>query len=184
MSTLLFAFWFFLPAGVANVAPILALKIPIWKKWKTPIDFGKTWNNKPILGKNKTWRGLISGIILATVTLYIQKEFATTTNPSFLSGHSFNYSDINVFLVGPLFALGALLGDLVESFFKRRQNIEAGKAWFPYDQTDYIFGTFIALSPLVILAFSEYLAILFIWFIMHLVFSYIGYRTGFKKTPI
>jgi hypothetical protein len=40
----MFALWFFLPAGVANAAPVFANKIPVLNRWKTPMDFGKSYN--------------------------------------------------------------------------------------------------------------------------------------------
>ena len=35
---------------------------------------------------------------------------------------------------------GALIGDIIESFFKRRVGIERGKNWIPFDQLDFILG--------------------------------------------
>ena len=61
MSNFWFALWFFLPAGLANGAPVIANKVPLINKWITPLDFGKTWGGKRIFGSNKTWRGLVVG---------------------------------------------------------------------------------------------------------------------------
>jgi len=35
---------------------------------------------------------------------------------------------------------GALLGDIVESFFKRRMGKERGEDWIPFDQLDFVVG--------------------------------------------
>ena len=35
---------------------------------------------------------------------------------------------------------GALLGDIVESFFKRRAGKERGEDWIPFDQLDFLLG--------------------------------------------
>jgi len=40
----------------------------------------------------------------------------------------FDYTEVNILIIGFLFGFGALLGDLVESFFKRRIGIESGKS--------------------------------------------------------
>ena len=68
----LFALWFFLPAGVANMAPVFADKIPALRNWTLPLDFGHKFHGKRIFGDNKTWRGLLLGIVLSTVVLGLQ----------------------------------------------------------------------------------------------------------------
>jgi CDP-2,3-bis-(O-geranylgeranyl)-sn-glycerol synthase len=35
---------------------------------------------------------------------------------------------------------GALLGDIIESFFKRRVGRKRGEDWIPFDQIDFILG--------------------------------------------
>ena len=56
MNSSLATLLFFLPAGIANAAPVFANKIPIVKNWQAPLDMGITWRGQPLLGKNKTWR--------------------------------------------------------------------------------------------------------------------------------
>jgi len=52
--------WFFLPMGFANMAPIFVKKINILN---IPIDFNKKIVGEPILGADKTIRGLLSATI-------------------------------------------------------------------------------------------------------------------------
>jgi CDP-2,3-bis-(O-geranylgeranyl)-sn-glycerol synthase len=44
-----------------------------------------------------------------------------------------------------LFSLcfGALLGDVIESFFKRRVGKDRGQDWIPFDQLDFLVGALI-----------------------------------------
>ena len=58
---ILFALWFFLPAGLANAAPVFASRIPKSEKLALPLDFGKSFRGKRIFGENKTFRGLLAG---------------------------------------------------------------------------------------------------------------------------
>ena len=52
------AFWFILPAYVANASAKLI-------GGGIPVDFGKTWKDgKRILGDGKTWRGLLFGAFM------------------------------------------------------------------------------------------------------------------------
>jgi len=61
-----------LPAYFSNMAPVIVKRINIFK---IPIDFDKKINNKPIFGKNKTFRGLVFGVLFAIVISYLQYLF-------------------------------------------------------------------------------------------------------------
>ena len=65
MSTYISALLLFLPAGIANAVPVLVKKVPGLSKLKAPIDGGISFRGKRLLGANKTWRGLISGTLVA-----------------------------------------------------------------------------------------------------------------------
>ena len=181
---ILFAIWFMLPAATANAIPIVVAAMPALKKFNAPIDGGMRFHGHRLFGSHKTWRGIIAGIIIATVVLLLQQLLAANyTWAQYLSG-DVDYSQLPVFLLGPLFAIGALGGDAVESFFKRQRGLKSGSSWVPFDQLDYIIGSvlislfFVRLEPL------QYIWIFIIWFVMHLAASYVGYRLGLKKDPI
>lgn len=179
-----FAVWFFLPAGIANMVPIFSAHIPKLRDWNFPMDFGKTFRGKRIFGDHKTLRGLVSGIIAATLILWLQ-QIAVQNSPWLQEWTSqVNYEQMNTFIVGPLFALGALLGDAVESFFKRQVGIKPGDGWFPFDQTDYIIGGAIATWAFVPLGLLQYVWLVIIWFGLHLISTYIGFLLGLKDKPI
>jgi len=184
MELVLFALWFFLPAGLANVAPVFANKIPVLNKWNTPLDFGATFRGKRVFGDNKTWRGLFFGILVATVTLGLQvwafNHFGWAEDIAI----NINYFILPVYVLGPLFAIGALGGDALESFFKRQRGFKPGKSWFPFDQLDYIIGGLVASFLVIQLTLEEYLAVIVVWFVIHIVFTYIGYVIGLRDAKI
>lgn len=184
MDAFLFALWFFAPAGLANSAPVFANKIPLLNRFKAPLDFGKSLNGVRIFGANKTWRGLLFGMFISTLALGFQQYLYGKYTWAVDVSQGIDYSALNVFVLGPLFGFGALAGDAVESFFKRRAGVKPGESWIPFDQIDYIIGGLIASLPVVVLSFSEYIVIVLVWFVMHLFISYIGYLTGFKEKPI
>ena len=62
-------FYFMLPAYFANMAPVIVKKIDLFA---FPVDFNKQISNKPIFGRNKTFRGLIFGVIFSIIVAYIQ----------------------------------------------------------------------------------------------------------------
>jgi len=179
-----FALWFFLPAGIANVMPIFAAHISLLKRYEAPMDFGKTYRGKRIFGAHKTWRGMIAGVIFATITLGLQQLLVA--HSAWLQDwtHKIHYAHLPTLLVGPLFAIGALGGDAIESFFKRQRGIAPGHGWFPFDQIDYIVGGALATMPFVKLSILEYVLLVGIWLVVHVVASVIGYVVGIKERPI
>lgn len=178
------AFWFLLPAAMANAAPVFGTTIPLVKRWNAPIDGGHTFRGERIFGSHKTWRGLISGIVAATLVLWLQQSLVeNTTWAQYLAG-PVNYASLPTLLLGPLFAIGALGGDAIESFFKRQRGIKSGGTWIPFDQIDYVIGAILISLPFVILSIPQYIWMLIVWFTMHLLFSYTGWLVGLKKQPI
>lgn len=182
MNELLLVIWFFLPAGIANASPTWANKIPRINRLNTPMDFGKSFNGKRIFGDNKRWRGLIFGMIFGALTGYIQFLIF----PDFINelGIASNSPALTMTVLGGLLGLGALLGDAVESFFKRRSHVKPGDSWFPFDQIDFIIGGIILSMPIVILTLKTYLLILIVGFSLHLIAGYIGYLLKLKDKPI
>ena len=167
--------WFFLPAYFANMAPTFAKKAGILKSLAKPIDFKKNFKGKPIFGSHKTWRGMISGIVLGILISYFQKflfQFSFFQKISFL-----NYQKLNVFFLGFLLSFGALFGDLISSFFKRRKSIEPGNPWIPFDQISFVIGAFFLVN-----IFSDFKIPIFAW-VLILILSFflhiLGNRIGF-----
>ena len=184
LQDILFAIWFLLPAAFANAIPVFVAALPLLKKYNAPIDGGKKFRGYPILGPHKTWRGIIAGIIIATLVLWIQQLLVAQFDWAVYISGNVNYAALPVLLLGPLFAIGALGGDAVESFFKRQRNIKSGGSWIPFDQLDYIIGSVVISLFFVILTPVQYIWIFIIWFVLHIVASYLGYKMGLKKDPI
>ena len=178
-----FAFWFFLPAGLANMFPIFVAHTPGLRNLEFPMDFGLSWRGRRIFGSNKTMRGLVTGIVIAIITVLIQQSVYTHWN--FLRAISpIDYQVLNPYLLGLLLALGALIGDAVESFFKRQLDIPVGQSWLIFDQLDYVAGGILFTIGYVRLSWDLYLYIVLIFFVLHLLSTIIGYFLGLKKTAI
>ena len=163
-----------LPAYFANMAPVIVKKINLFN---FPIDFDKKINNKPILGKNKTFRGLIFGVLFGVITAFIQHSFYEN---NIFSGFSFiDYS--NWLLIGFLLGFGAIFGDLVKSFVKRRLNYDPGKPFIPFDQTDFVVGAIIFIYPLVSLSINKIIIIFLLSFILHIIVNHVAFYTCVRK---
>ncbi|HEX8227596.1 MAG TPA: CDP-archaeol synthase [Candidatus Saccharimonadales bacterium] len=178
-----FAFWFFLPAGIANMMPVFAALIPGLKKYDHPMDLNRTYRGKRIFGSHKTFRGLIAGVLSATVALWLQQVAVGHSADLAAWTSQVDYTAVPVLLLGPLFGLGALLGDAVESFFKRQIGRQPGQGWFPFDQTDYIIGGALATMPFIRLSLMQYALVIGLWLILHIASNYVGYFMGIKEKP-
>src|SRR5258706_4538660 len=183
MNIFLFAFWFFLPAGIANVVPVFASKLPILREYCYPMEFKKQFLGKRILGDNKTIRGILSGILIGVIISILQYNLYKSL-PQINGFIGLDYANNNPALLGFLLALGALAGDTIKSFFNRHMGITSGKAWFPFDQMDYILGGIIFSIFFIRLPIIIYVNIFIIYFILHILISYIGFLFHVKKTPI
>lgn len=178
------ALWFFAPAGAANVAPVFAAKIPFIRRFTTPLDGGLHFRGNRVFGANKTWRGLIVGILAAIGTVALQQTIVASNPGMERYFADLNYAELPTILLGTLFAIGALGGDAIESFFKRLRGIKPGEAWVPFDQTDYIIGAIITTAPIVALTLPQYAWILAFWCGIHFISSYIGWKMHLKKQPV
>lgn len=165
---LLKCFYLMLPAYFANMAPVMVKKINMFAY---PIDFNKTINNKPILGKNKTFRGFIFGIVFAITIAYLQ--FLLYNMGFFRNISFFNYQ--NWLLFGVLMGFGALTGDLAKSLFKRRLGIKPGEKFVPFDQTDFVIGSLIFIMPIFGLTLKIFFTSLFLSLALHIIVNHAAF---------
>ncbi len=85
-----------------------------------------------------------------------------------------DYGDFSV-LVGVLMGAGVILGDLVKSYYKRKNNLKPGQPWLVWDQIDFVFGGLL-LSFFVYIPRVEVIAVLLIASpILHIAANHIGY---------
>ena len=150
------ALWFIFPAYCANAAPV------IFGGGK-PMDFGKNFfDGKPFLGSHKTFRGFLAGIIVGTLVGLVQTIIYE--NILFDYNSQFQYS----ILLGFMLSIGALTGDLIESFIKRRINRSPGSSLPVADQIDFILGAFLFSIPVLPPSLISALIILLVTIPIHL----------------
>ena len=164
----------FLPVLGAVVLHAPALRYDLLKPLKRPIS-------NRLFGSNKTWRGalvMFTGVVLATAV-------AWKLMPDELRDESW-------LLVGALIGAGVVLGELPNSFLKRRLGIAPGErrltpggvALVVYDQADFVPAIALALLPIWAMPLDT-LAIGFVAVAtVHLVVNVIGYWIGARDQPI
>lgn len=171
--------FFFLPTGVANMSPTFFQHRLNFLN--VPVDFGYTIAREPLFGNHKTWRGLIMATLCGGLFFLLQQ--AAVTHWSFF--RSWSPFDITVlpWWFGFVFAGGAILGDLVKSFFKRRVQIPPGAMWFPFDQIDFLLGGALVASFFVIITLPMWVSIFAFGTIAHIIVNHLGYWIGLKSSP-
>lgn len=165
---LLKCFYLMLPAYFANMAPVMVKKLGFLA---FPIDFDKKMGNNPVFGRNKTFRGFIFGIIFAIIIAYLQSllhDIEAFKSISFFSYQSW-------FLFGFLMGLGALTGDLIKSFLKRRLGINPGEKFIPFDQTDFVIGALVFILPVFKVTLGIFFTSLLLSFILHIIVNHISF---------
>lgn len=173
---ILLCLYLMLPAAVANMTPVFVKKINFLN---TPVDFNKKWNGKPIFGSHKTYRGFFFGILAAILVAFIQKILYQY--PFFQQISFFNFETTSFILIGFALGFGALFGDLVKSFFKRRMNIKPGDSFFPWDQLDLVIGAIVFISFIKIPSWQMILFGLIVGPTLHIFFNHAGYWLGIRE---
>jgi len=161
---------FVLPSYIANATPVVSVKL-IGRS--TPLDMGLyAWDNRRILGDGKTIEGLISGIAVGTLIglsiCSLMDVFRSIVEPFVLS-------------------IGAMAGDILGSFIKRRIGIERGKPLPIIDQLGFLLSSLFfsyVIYGLPRWARLDILAILLvITFFLHIATNYIAYLLHLKGRP-
>ncbi|MDO9097260.1 MAG: CDP-2,3-bis-(O-geranylgeranyl)-sn-glycerol synthase [Candidatus Methanoperedens sp.] len=161
-----------LPAYIANPTAVVF-------GGGAPIDFGKNWKDgRRILGDGKTFRGLIGGTACGIIVGLVQMNV-----PSQWSLGSFTLTTIITL------SFGALLGDMVKSFFKRRSGFERGAQLPLIDQLDFVAGAWILTYIFDPVWFSDnftfwiIITVLLLTPLLHRLTNIIGYYLKLKKVP-
>ena len=90
--------------------------------------------------------------------------------------------DSRLVIAGFMIALGAVLGDLLGAFVKRRLNVEPGKAFPILDQLDFILGSVVLGYAFFQVGLISILLVVVVTPPIHLATNYGAYRLGIKKT--
>lgn len=152
-----------LPIYSANMAPPF---VRYWRGWNRPIN--RRW-----LGSHKTVVGFSLGISTAILTTFIQSRIHW-------QGELVSYD--KWFWLGLAGGCGAMGGDSLKSFFKRRLQIVSGESWIPADQLDFVLGGLLVLSFWVRLGWLDVLAILILSFVGDIIVKFVSFQLGIRDT--
>jgi len=160
------ALYYIFPAYCANAAPVLF-------GGGHPVDFSKKFiDGKPIFGQNKTIRGFIAGLFIGTLVGWAQETLAPNIG-----------LEKGSVLLGLCLSLGALFGDLVGSFVKRRLDLKPGASFPVSDQIDFVLLALLFSLPVKPPTFLYAVLIIALTLPIHLLANVIAYLIRVKKRP-
>jgi CDP-2,3-bis-(O-geranylgeranyl)-sn-glycerol synthase len=181
---LLLGFWYILPAYVANGFAVFSKLC----RTRHPIDHGCVLRDgNPLFGAGKTWEGLIIGFSAGACVGVLQYALAPLLL-GLIEQYLFLPDALRpiVLLSIPqvlLVALGALLGDILGAFIKRRINIPRGRPAPILDQLAFLsvailLGMMANPLPLILVGF-----LLLATPAIHLLANAIAYLLRLKDVP-
>lgn len=171
--------YFFAPAYLANMSPVLVGR---WfTSLATPIDGGRMFRGRRVLGDHKTWRGLLAGVAVGPAVFALQ---ALLYEAGYLRGLALiDYAGASAW-IGVLMGLGTGVGDAVKSFFKRQIGIAPGASWLGFDQLDFFVGAYLFVAPLLAAPLLPTLACLPIVFLGSVATTVVAAWLGLKESWI
>lgn len=170
LAVILAAIAYIFPAYAANFSAA------VWGGGR-PIDCGKKLGDgRRILGAGKTFRGLAMALAMGTA--------AGATEGVLLYGTWLSLGGIEFHVVlGFLLAAGAMMGDMVASFLKRRIGYMQGQLLPLVDQLDFVAGALIFGSLLYFPSAEMVIVLIIVTPILHLFLNVLGYLLKMKKVP-
>lgn len=182
---------FTLPFVLAGLIHIAIIKYGFLKSFaRIQLDGGAKISGQPIFGQNKTLRGAV--IVILSTMLFFMLEGIAARHSSFIARLAIVDIDVVPSIGwGALLGVGCILGELPNSFLKRRLKIEPGaesrngflKAFFwVMDQIDSLLGVII-LARFYWKPSLRVLIMLFgIAIVIHPIGAAIMVRLGLKRT--
>lgn len=147
---------------LANGAPVVVAKV-FRRRWSAPVDAGlHGFDGRPLLGKSKTWRGVVSGALCCAL---------------------FSLATEHGFVFGLLFGLLALAGDLFSSFIKRRLGLKSSARMPWLDQVpEAAFPLLLAMGWGLVNVWAALFIVVF-FTLSNMWISPLLYRLGIRRQP-
>jgi CDP-archaeol synthase len=177
----------FLPVLGAALAHAPVLRFNLWPSLAQPIDGGRTFRGRRLLGANKTWRGagaMFAGVLTATILLHRSRWYRDRLPPEL--------RDVPPALTGSLLGASVVVGELPNSFLKRQLDIAPGEqrgslsgiAVSLFDQADFVLATWLLLRPVFKMSVGQALDAAAVVTMAHLPINVVGYLLGARTSPI
>jgi CDP-2,3-bis-(O-geranylgeranyl)-sn-glycerol synthase len=178
--------WLMLPTYIANSLATLP------RGRGPPMDFGRLWpgDGRRIFGPSKTWSGFLFAGFAAIPFGVLEAALILAAPPNLALVPVLAPTVLDAVPLAALLTFGAMGGDALGSFVKRRIGRESGARTLLLDQLPFVLvpiGLGFAFYPgLFVEVFGHWEAVL--WLLvytlgLHAAFNWIGYKAGLKKVP-
>lgn len=178
------AFWLFAPLLTAAAVSGVVVKLNLLSFLARPIDGGLTLGGKPLFGQTKTWRGIVAAAIGAALGAYLQRFFDVGVLALV------DYHRPEAVAMGAAIGTGAMLGELPNSFVKRRAGVPSSGTiqgplrivFYVWDQLDLLTGTWPMAAIWVRPTWPVVLATVVLTLAVHPLVALVGWLIGARKT--
>ncbi|MBI4167510.1 MAG: CDP-2,3-bis-(O-geranylgeranyl)-sn-glycerol synthase [Candidatus Aenigmarchaeota archaeon] len=166
---LLQAFWFIAPAYAANGFPPLM-------RGRLPLDGGKMYRKRRLLGDGKTlegtFGGIVFGVFIGSLQIYGQDYLPAELG---LARMTFQM----VFLL----TLGTMAGDIGGSFAKRRMGMKRGDRALFLDQLGFLLMAFLFAAAVYVPSLDTMVVLVLLTPVIHWLSNVFGYWIKVKRNP-
>jgi CDP-2,3-bis-(O-geranylgeranyl)-sn-glycerol synthase len=182
------ALYLFAPLVFSAALSGIVLRYDLASSLASPIDGGRYLAGRRVLGDGKTWRGVVVAVVGSVVATSVQKllplEWTSTLAVV-------DYTAIDPGAFGAAMGAGAMLGELPNSFAKRRLGIARGRTargllgflFYVLDQVDLLVGAWPMILPWVRPSFVLVAASIVVTLAVHPLVALIGYLMGARRSP-
>ena len=183
-----------LPMVVAATVNTALVKLPAFSQLRAPIDGGRLLrDDKRLFGDNKTWLGFIGLIIWGAVFFWLW-AYISTSHQSLIDQNFFSSlyttAGLPALLTGAAMGFAYALFELPNSYWKRRVDIRPGETHggmngllhIVVDHSDSIIGCAVVIALLGSISLAEWLVLIVIGVVVHLLVNYLLVLVKVKKT--
>ena len=148
--------------AIANSAPIVAKRL-LGTRWAWPLDGGmRLRDGRPLLGPSKTVRGVVAAVVACMICAQLLGL---------------------PMVVGALTGAGAMAGDALSSFTKRRMAIEPSGQAFGIDRGPEALLPLLAVKGLLDLSLLDIAAITLAFVVLEGPLARLAHRLGLREKP-
>lgn len=148
--------------GIANFVPILVARL-LGGQFAAPVDGGRRLaDGRPVFGSGKTLRGVLASILCTAAVAWLLAMDA---------------------VLGAALAAGAMAGDLLASFCKRRLGLPPHARAPGLDQIPEVLLPLLLLQPWLKLRWREVAIVVLVFVLLDVLLSRVLYWVGIRERP-
>ncbi len=143
-----------------------------------PLDHGKNFiDGRRLIGNGVSYKGTFFGLLCGTIAAILE---GTLIYLNIIGTKAFYFNVFEWAYIGFLLSLGALFGDMLGSFIKRRIGIAQGKPAPILDQVGFVVFAILFAYPVVPISIEMIVTLIIITPLIHLLGNIIAYKLGYK----